>query len=440
MKKLSLTIRVLIVILAVQAVLFVMLAIANLDGMRREIATETRLATQTARSLVLATIGTMQGSVPDDRLMAMLPERLVPPRHTRIAILDASDGTIRQVGHTGPRNQAAPPWFSRLLAPDPTETRLPVMLRDRLRGFVHIATDSGDEIASAWRDIGKTLGLAALASAVQALLILFAVRAALRPVATITARLSEMSQGDLGARVGPLPQPDLAPLAEGVDHLAASLEQARAERSRLQRQVVSRADDERKAIARDLHDEMGPCLFGLRVEAEALQDRSRTNDDRQSAGAIMAIADQIAGVNRALLNDLRPAAIGQLPLADVLRDYVGDLNRMATETRIELNIAPDLPEPDEPTAITLFRILQEGCTNALRHAHPDRITIRVWTDPAHWRMILTDDGHGLPRQYRPGTGLTGMRERITLLGGSLHLSSEGTGTTIDATLPRRQVK
>ncbi|SNT76004.1 ATP-binding protein [Paracoccus seriniphilus] len=440
MKRLSLTIRILIVILVVQGMLFVMLAMANLDGLRREIATETRLAAQTARSLVLATIGTMQGAVPDDRLMAMLPERLVPPRHTRIAILDASDGVIHQIGHADQDGPTAPHWFVRMVAPEALETRLPVRLQDRLRGFVHIATDPASEIDRAWRDIRKTLGLAALASVLQTLLILLAVRAALRPVTAITSRLSDIAKGDLSARVGALPQPDLAPLAEKVDHLAASLEQAETDRARLQRQVVSRADDERKSIARDLHDEMGPCLFGLRVEAEALRDRAKSEDDRQGAEAIMAIADQISSVNRALLKDLRPAAIGQLPLPVVFGDYVNDLRRMAADTRIKLEIAPDLPEPDEPTATTLFRILQEGSTNALRHAHPRRIDIRVWTDPAHWRMILSDDGPGFPRQHREGTGLTGMRERITLLGGSLQLTSDGSGTTIEAALPRGQTQ
>lgn len=436
MNRLSLTARVLIVIIAVQGGLFVLLALANLDGLRREIATETKLASQTARSLVLATIGTMQGAVPDDRLVAMLPERLLPPRHTRIAILDASDGTIRQIGHAGPPPAQVPQWFAAIVAPEPVETRLPVNLQGRLRGYVHIATDPADEILSAWRDIRKTLGIAALASALQAVLILLAVRAALRPVNTLTRRLSDITRGDLAARIGPVAQPELAPLAAKVDDLAASLQEARRERARLQRQVVSRADAERKAIARDLHDEMGPCLFGLRVEADALLQRATTDDDRSSAEAIAAISGQIAKVNRCLLDGLRPAAIGQLPLADVLTDYASELRRMAPDTQIELDISPDLGEPDEPTATTLFRILQEGSTNALRHARPTRITIRVWTDPAHWRMILSDDGPGLPQPHREGTGLTGMRERITLLGGTLHLASDASGTTLEASLPR----
>lgn len=440
MMRLSLTTRVLLVILAVQASLLAALAAANIGNLRREIATETRLAAQTARSLVLATIGTMQDAVPDDRLMAMLPERLVPPRHTRISVLDAREGAVRHPPVPAEAHGTVPAWFAALVMPEPQATRLPVILGGRPRGVVHIAADPGAEIAAAWRELRLVLGLTGGAALLQALLILIATRHALRPVEGIAARLAELSRGDLSARVGPLPQPDLAPLARGVDRLADTLEQAQADRARLQRQVVRRGDDERKAIARDLHDEMGPCLFGLRVEADALRDRADTPDIAEHAASIAGIAEEIARVNRALLDGLRPAAIGQLPLGTVLADYVADLARRFPETAIALEIAADLPEPDEAVALTLFRILQEGTTNALRHAGARQISIRLWTDPAHWRIILTDDGAGFAPRSREGTGLTGMRERITLLGGTLRLSSDARGTTIEASLPRLQVE
>ncbi|MBA49706.1 sensor histidine kinase [Paracoccus sp. (in: a-proteobacteria)] len=438
MRRLPLIPRILLVILAVQAGLFAALAAASLNAIRRDIGTETRLATETARALVLATIGTMQGAVPPDRLMAALPQRLVPPRHTRIGVLDARTGQITPVAAPAETSGGAPGWFARLVAPDPQEIRLPAVLAGRPRGFVYVVGDPTAGIAAAWREMRTILGLSALAAAVQMLLILVAVRQALRPVATIAARLADLRRGDLDARVGTLPQRDLAPVAAGVDALAGALQKAQADRARLQRRVVSRADQERKAIARDLHDEMGPCLFGLRVEADALRDAAPDDAIRDHASSIAAIADQIARVNRSLLEDLRPVSIGQLPLAAVLAEYVDDMGRRFPRTDIRLSLAPDLPEPDESVALTLFRILQEGITNALRHADARHIDIRLWTDPAHWRMILADDGKGLDPDSREGTGLTGMRERITLLGGRMSLSSDGTGTAIEAILPLSQ--
>lgn len=432
----SLTARILALILLVQLALIGLLGAGSLDRLRRDIAAETRMAAATARDLVLATIGTMAGAVPPDRLMALLPERLTEPRHARIGVRDALDGSLRQPRGPADPTQPAPDWFARAVAPEPLETRLPVVIAGRPRGHVLITGDPAQLIARAWRDMRALMALALVAAGLQAGLILLAVRHALRPVGTIGARLSDLARGDLTARVGPVAGPDLAPLARHTDRLAEVLEQARDERRRLQAQIVLRADAERKAIARDLHDEMGPCLFGLRVEADAL--RGATDPAvAESAAQIAAIAEQIGAINRALLNDLRPMAIGQLPLAAVLRDYAEDLARRFPDTRVEIDIAAGLPEPDEATALTLFRILQEGTTNALRHAGAGAIRVRLWTDPAHWRIRVADDGTGIAEGRPEGAGLTGMRERITLLGGDLRLSSSPAGTTVEASLPRR---
>ena len=438
MIRLSLTQRILLVILAVQLALFGALAAASLEAARRDIATETRLAVETARALVLATVGTMHGAVPPDRIMRLLPERLVVPRHVTLGTVDVLDGRVRRAPAPAPARTQAPRWFAALVAPDLLETRLPVVIEGRPRGYVFIATDPGEEIALAWRNLSSFLGLAALAALAQMALILWATRGALRPVAVIASRMADLRRGDLAARVSPVPQRDLAPVAAGVDDLAQALQDAQADRARLQRRVVTRGDEERKAIARDLHDEMGPCLFGLRVEADALREAATTPAIEAHAQAITGIAEEIARVNRTLLGDLRPMAIGQLPLAAVLSDYVADLARRFPDLDIDLDLAPGLSEPDEATALTLFRILQEGTTNALRHAGATGVTVRLWADPAHWRMELRDNGRGMTPDSREGTGLTGMRERITLLGGDLRLSSDTGGTTIAASLPLQQ--
>lgn len=438
MNRLSLTQRILLVIVTVQAALFAALAVASLESVRRDIAAESRLAVDTARALVLATVGTMQGAVPPDRIMQLLPERLVVPRHVALGTVDILDGVVRRVPAPILAHSPAPRWFAAVVAPNLMETRLPVVIEGRPRGYVFIATDPGAEIALAWRNLSAFLGLAALASVVQGALILLATRHGLRPVADIASRLSDLRRGDLSARVGPVAQRDLTPIAAGVDGLAQALQQAQADRARLQRRVVTRGDEERKAVARDLHDEMGPCLFGLRVEADALRQAAPTPAIAAHAQAIADIAEEIARVNRALLTDLRPAAIGQLPLASVLSDYVADLGRRFPDLDIDLSLSPDMAEPDEATALTLFRILQEGTTNALRHAGATRVAVRIWTDPAHWRITVADNGRGMAPDRREGTGLTGMRERITLLGGDLVLSSDAGGTTITASLPLPQ--
>lgn len=433
----SLQIRILALILAIQLALLAALAAATLTSARDAVAAEVRAGAETARSLVLATIGTMQAAVPHDRLMAALPERLVTPRHARIGVIDAQTGALREPPAPPVAPAISPPgWFTRLIAPPAQETRLPVVVDGRRIGYVFIATDPTAEIAEVWRDARLTLGLTALAALAQAALILGAVRHGLRPLSDISARLADLTRGDLTARVGRVTVPDLAPLAARADQLGSALQSAQADRARLSRQVVTRGDEERKAIARDLHDEYGPCLFGLRVEAEAIRDAATGNPALLAhADTIAAIADQIGRVNRALLDGLRPLAVGQLPLATVLRDYIDDLGRRFPDMAFSLDLPPDLPEPDEATAITLFRILQEGTTNALRHSGGDAVDVRLWADPANWHITIRDNGRGMAADTPPGTGLSGMRERVFLLGGALDLRSDRMGCEIHARMP-----
>lgn len=439
MSRLTLPQRILAPILAVQLALLLAVAGLSLQALRGDIQAQMRSGTETARALVLATIGTLQGAMPPEQVMPTLPERLIAPRNARISVLDARDGMLRAAPEAADGAAPAPGWFTRAVTPPHQEIRLPVIIDARRLGFVFIAPDPTAQIAAAWRDMRRILGLTLMAAALQVLLILWLTRRALRPVATIAARLRDLTQDRLDTRVGSLAQPDLAPIAQGVDQLAGALEQARADRARLQRQVVTRADQERKAIARDLHDEMGPCLFGLRVEADALRAHPLARTDatiRDHADAVSTIAGQISQVNRALLDDLRPVPVGQLPLADVLGGFVRDLAARFPDTDIRIDLPPDLAEPDEATALTLFRILQEGTTNALRHAGAGRIHVTLGQTPTHWQIRVQDDGRGIPPGTPRGKGLSGMAERVALLAGLLDIRSDRTGTTLVAELPR----
>ena len=276
--------------------------------------------------------------------------------------------------------------------------------------------------------------LIGLGAAAQLVLTAAILRGGLRPLARLSDVVRRLSRGELATRAGPVSTPDLAPLAADLDRLGAALAAAHADRARLSRQVVGRGDQERQAIARDLHDEYGPCLFALRVEAQAIRDRSPDPAACDHAGNILAIADEIRRVNTALLSGLRPMAVGQLPLATVLSDMIDDLSRRHPAIRWTLTLPPDLPEPDEATALTLYRILQEGTTNALRHSGATAVTASVSRDAAGWSVTLSDDGRGLGGAPE-GNGLSGMRERVALLGGSFGMRDSARGVTLHATLP-----
>lgn len=434
----SLTARIVVLVLAVQLALVAALGVFLAANAREAVAAEVAASMRSARELVLTTVAALIDTVPGEQLPATLAERLVEPRHARILIYDAASGRMASPHNAAPRPDPAPEWFTRLLAPRVQSTQLQVVENRTIRGLAMISGDPAAEIAKVWDDARTLFGLLALAGLAQLALIWAALRAGLRPLSRVSAVLDRLAGGDLGARAGRVRTPDLAPLAADVDRLAQALTDAQADRARLSRQVVGRGDQERAAIARDLHDEYGPCLFALRVEAGAIRDTAPgdTHGDtiRDHAENILTIADQIRQVNSALLSGLRPMALGQLPLAIVLSDLFDDLALRNDTIRWSLDLPQDLPEPDEATALTIYRILQEGTTNALRHASATSISAAVAHDPQGWTVRLSDDGIGL-RGAAEGNGLSGMRERVGLLGGSFDVQDGARGVTIRATLP-----
>lgn len=431
----SLTARIVALVLAAQLALFGAAAGVLVLNARASVAAEIDASVHAARNLVLTTLATLIGTVPGPDLPAALAERLVEPRHARIAVYDLLSGRTLHPGTRVARPDPAPGWFARLLAPQVQTTQLPIAENRRVHGMAMISADPATNTAEIWRDARSLALLMGVAAMAQAVLTAAIMRGGLRPLKRLSLVLNRLSHGDLTARAGNVRTPDLTMLAADVDRLGAALTHAQTDRARLSRQVVGRGDQERKAIARDLHDEYGPCLFALRVEAQAIRDRAADPAMRDHAENILTIADEIRRVNTALLSGLRPMAVGQLPFATVLSDMFADLAQRHDAVRWTLDLPAHLPEPDEATALTIYRILQEGTTNSLRHAGAARICARVTHDPGRgWTVVLSDDGRGLGGAPE-GNGLSGMRERVALLGGSFDVQSGPGGVTVHATLP-----
>ncbi|WP_134724904.1 histidine kinase [Paracoccus luteus] len=430
----TLTARILSLVLVVQLVLAGAVGAILARNARGAVAAEVDGSIQATRALVLASVATLIDSAPGPTLVPALAERLVQPRHAWITLYDMQTGrTLAPVSRI-PRRDPAPAWFARRLAPVAHASELPIVESGNIRGLAVIAADPTAEIAEIWDDARALALVMALAAVAQVALTAAVLGGGLRPLGRLRAVLGRLARGDLAARAGRVAVPDLAPLAADIDRLAAALAVAQADRARLSRQMVGRGDQERKAIARDLHDEYGPNLFALRVEASAIRDAAAEPALRGHAENILAIADDIRRVNTALLSGLRPMAVGQLPLAAVLSDMFDDLAARHDQIDWTLDLPPALPEPDEATALTIYRILQEGTTNVLRHAGASAVTARVDHGPDGWTVRLADDGRGLGAAAE-GNGLSGMRERVALLGGTFAVQSGPAGATLTATLP-----
>jgi signal transduction histidine kinase len=228
--------------------------------------------------------------------------------------------------------------------------------------------------------------------------------------------------------------------------LYASLASLHEERMAILRQqlaqVTGAQEGERRRIARELHDGVGPALASLNIRLRTVH-KLLERDRHQAADEIEDLARQAqAGIQdiRRLIHDLRPAALDELGLVPALREYVV---RYQQEQDVEVALA--LPEGDErlPPALEtgLFRIVQEALANVAKHARARRVEVVMTRRRGEVSLHVADDGQGFdPQAPRSGThlGLRSMRERVEQLGGQFETeTAPGAGATVRAVIPLR---
>lgn len=211
----------------------------------------------------------------------------------------------------------------------------------------------------------------------------------------------------------------------------------------LTRQLEDAKEEEKRHIARELHDELGQLLSAIKINLKALARLSDDSDERKERTRdAIALVDDMIGHVRAMALDLRPPLLDELGLVAALRGYAeGQSVRTGVAIGVEANAGAETLRPD--TSITAFRIVQEAVNNTLRHASAGRITVSVRADASRLLLSVRDDGRGFDvgealQRAANGRhlGLLGMRERVEALGGQLEIeSASGQGTEVRASVP-----
>lgn len=370
---------------------------------------------------------------PGTTLAAAFPPHLRHLRHVRIS-LEGPDGRPAALPAEGaPANTgAAPSWFARLIGVSQVTRRVDVVADGVLIGRVRIEGVPDDEVAEVWDDV---FDFASVALAVN-FAILTALFVALGQVRRDLSRfrdgLDELEHNEFACRVEPPRTRELAEVAERFNAFAETLGAAREENAHLYARLVSLQEDERRQIAGDLHDELGPLMFGLKASADSLARLAATapaeNAERMvgRAKSLIEIVERMQVANRRLLARIRPAALGHVPLKDVLSSLVADFRQHDPERRfaLESGVLADHYEPSFDA--TVYRCAQEGITNALKHGNARSVRITVGEEGrrgagALLRLVVADDGEGPPALPKFGHGLSGMTERVRALGGTCRL-------------------
>lgn len=209
----------------------------------------------------------------------------------------------------------------------------------------------------------------------------------------------------------------------------------------LARQLLLVQENERRTLARELHDELGQNCTAIRADASYILHAREGDSDgiRASAGRIAATSEALYGLVKTMLRRLRPMTLDSLGLVPALHEMC---EQWEEHTGIGCGFFPrDVPEDlDDALRITLFRLVQEGLTNVARHAQAGQVRIELRPDDGKQQLMLSieDDGRGMAASgaVQPGFGLTGMRERVATLHGRLQVgSAPGQGVRIEAMLP-----
>jgi len=213
-----------------------------------------------------------------------------------------------------------------------------------------------------------------------------------------------------------------------------------ATRVRLLKRLISAEDEERRRIARELHDETGQSLTALVVGLRAIGDLAVTIDVRSVAHRLEDLAAQTVDNVGRLARGLHPSVLDDLGLVVAAKRYVDDYAR-SFGTPLDF-ASDDLDSHEVPplVATTVYRILQEALTNVARHARAKKVAVGLRRDGSTLELLVEDDGVGFDAggalKEASGLGLHGMRERVALLGGSVEIDSRpGHGTTVRARIP-----
>ncbi|MGA6983553.1 MAG: sensor histidine kinase [Candidatus Sulfotelmatobacter sp.] len=235
-------------------------------------------------------------------------------------------------------------------------------------------------------------------------------------------------------------------LSQSHSELEALILERTAELQRLSQRLLNVQDEERRKLARDLHDSTGQTLAALKISVSLLQADCKAEPERTALlSGIAELADQAISEIRTLSYLLHPPLLDEVGFACAAEWYIEGFAKRSGIS-VAANISNSRARLPKRVEIALFRVLQESLTNVHRHSGASSASIHLHYDDETVILEVRDFGKGIPTERLPllrrasaetGVGLAGMRERLHELNGALEIESDGTGTSMRAIVPLR---
>ncbi len=235
-------------------------------------------------------------------------------------------------------------------------------------------------------------------------------------------------------------------LFEQLSEQLRTLDQANLALQEAHRRLLSEREEERKSLARELHDDVIQDLLSVNYRLEEIEENSTS-----LKGDLAQIREQIrrlVGEVRQICGNLRPPTIDSLGLGAAIQSYSHEWSDR-TGIEVHLDLDPNLGRLPELTELSIFRIIQEGLNNVWKHAHATNVEVKVQhTSPRTLLISIMDDGQGIPEHLdlnelnaQGHYGLLGINERVALLGGRFRLQHQpGGGTLLQVEIPHPRVE
>ena len=444
----SLKLRIVTIVMGVLSVAVIIGVVVIIHNAREAVRSELASSFNFARRVLTADAMTVRAITPGAELRQVLAA-LQHVRHLRVVVKHADGVSSVSDGlDVAPTRHAVPRWFLDLVAPtEQFVLRMPIVGPGTFRELV-VEADPGDEVLEVWHDV-KPVGAVLLVAALTTLILVYlGLSLGLRPLDRLLEGFERLEAGRFDVVLPEDGAAEVARVNRQFNRLVAELHRAAADNQRLARHLVSMQEDERRDVARELHDEFAPPLFGMRVAlttARSQLEASQAGMVEQQLDAVEAMVEQVQQHVRALLTRLRPLVLDELSLHDAVRALVDDWRRREPATTWTL-VFDDVPEAlSDTVAVTVYRVVQECLTNAARHASAALVSVRIQgldgvgarpiRAPEGLRILVEDDGRGIASNVSHGFGLLGMQERVRALGGTLALRQPaGGGLRVEAVI------
>ncbi len=340
-------------------------------------------------------------------------------------------------------NTDAPGWFVKLVQPPPTEIRQWLYNPLSLPTGIFIRADPSDEIDETWNEVRSILFLLLVFIILANVLVYIAVGKYLAPIDTILEGLSGIEKGNYQLELPHFHLPELDRISQQFNHMAKVLLDSKAKNSLLTQRSLEIQEEERRHLAQELHDELGQTIAAIKAVAVAISNNKDLDKEHidSSVKTIVQYSDHIYQVAKNMMHRLRPSVLDELGLIKALQNMIDDWNSRQDEIFCHFTFS-DIPyDLSETLKISLFRIIQESLTNALKHSSATKVSIsmnKLMLDGTEKiNLKIEDDGVGLDEnKTMSGLGLPGMKERAEMNGGIFELTSDANnGTRIEVIVP-----